>query len=182
MNRVCGFCKKDLSIDNFRKRLDGQYRKRCVTCNMKQQKRIVKQCMNGKHKDKYYCKHGIQKYTCRDCNGSNLCPHDLQKQTCKSCNDPLEITLVRMLRNTLAKDKRVGMYDEKESVDIHFLRDLVEKSNNICVYCQCLMQHHTRDADMMTLERIDNNRGHVKDNVCFACFKCNIHRVGQKTQ
>lgn len=33
----------------------------------------------------YYCKHYKLKYTCKECNGSQLCRHDKMKYVCKEC-------------------------------------------------------------------------------------------------
>ena len=32
------------------------------------------------------CSHGRIKYSCRDCQGSQICPHDRRKTRCKECN------------------------------------------------------------------------------------------------
>jgi hypothetical protein len=48
-----------------------------------------------------------------------------------------------------------------------------------CYYCKesvVLLYEYVRDPKQWTLERIDNSRGHNKDNVEIACLQCNLRR------
>ena len=69
---------------------------KCKTCKKQFQQKIkssglpYKTCddcriLNIKNKPKYTCSHNIQKYYCKDCNGTLICCHNLQKYTCKEC-------------------------------------------------------------------------------------------------
>lgn len=53
------------------------------------------------------------------------------------------------------------------------------ESNLKCYYCKCnvlLLYKMIRDKSQWTLERIDNNISHTKDNVVVCCLGCNINR------
>lgn len=48
-----------------------------------------------------------------------------------------------------------------------------------CKYCNTqikLLYKIIRDDDQWTLDRIDNDRAHTKDNVIVSCLKCNLKR------
>lgn len=51
------------------------------------------------------------------------------------------------------------------------------KTDN-CPYCRCVMdynnQGHTRRPNQVTLQRQNNNLGHLIGNVHFCCFDCNV--------
>lgn len=43
------------------------------------------------------------------------------------------------------------------------------------------MQFIKFQEDLCTIERLDNNIGHIKSNCVLACYpKCNVRRVGQR--
>ncbi len=48
-----------------------------------------------------------------------------------------------------------------------------------CYYCkkECLLVYENiREEKQWTLDRLDNNIGHCKDNVVICCLKCNLKR------
>ena len=48
-----------------------------------------------------------------------------------------------------------------------------------CQYCCCqlkLLYTVKRDDEQWTLDRIDNDKAHTKDNVIISCLKCNLKR------
>ena len=54
---------------------------------------------------------------------------------------------------------------------LEFLRTLQQ---NECIYCHTTMQiKHRRKPDGLTVERIDGNKPHIKNNVALCCFRCN---------
>lgn len=170
--------------------------------------RVIARCPHGKFKDYCFdcggsqmCIHGTKKNTCRDCGGSRICEHDRrvdvcrdcggsqicehgnQRWGCKKCKDPIRITLMNMIYNARASDKKSGLYDANVHVDICFLESLVEEfkeTNMKCEYCPRLMQFMDQEPSMISLERRDNAIGHSKANCTFACLLCNVSRVGQR--
>ena len=48
-----------------------------------------------------------------------------------------------------------------------------------CYYCDeqaYLIYKYVREPKQWSLDRIDNDKGHTKDNVVVCCLKCNLHR------
>lgn len=49
----------------------------------------------------------------------------------------------------------------------------------ICCYCRCKLQllyQNTREESQWTLDRIDNDLGHIANNVVISCLACNLKR------
>jgi hypothetical protein len=62
------------------------------------------------------------------------------------------------------------------------LEDVLEKlliSKLTCCYCRksiMVFYKNVRDPQQWTLDRIDNDLNHTKDNTCISCLKCNLQR------
>jgi len=62
---------------------------------------------------------------------------------------------------------------------------VLESLNNVkleCFYCNTkmlLIHEFVRDMRQWTLDRIDNNLGHITDNVVHCCLACNLRRRRQ---
>jgi hypothetical protein len=60
--------------------------------------------------------------------------------------------------------------------------DVIEKlisTNMMCNYCAqpiLVLYKNVREPTQWTLDRIDNNLSHTRDNTCIACLKCNLQR------
>lgn len=57
--------------------------------------------------------------------------------------------------------------------------DLLVSSDCKCYYCQqdvAIIYNYVRTKNQWTLDRIDNNIGHVIDNIVIACLQCNLQR------
>lgn len=73
---------------------------------------------------------------------------------------------------------------KKKYTPEHFVRPehvwaMTRESGGRCFYCERLLlfvYEHVRDPGQWTLERIDNARGHIVDNVVLACLSCNLRR------
>lgn len=60
--RTCTKCRKSLSVNNFRKKHNGEITKQCISCL-----------------DSHKCEHGKQKNKCKECVGSAFCEHNVIK-------------------------------------------------------------------------------------------------------
>lgn len=69
-----------------------------------------------------------------------------------------------ILQDTRRADKKKGFICD---LDLGFVKQLIDKP---CTYC-C-----DPKPSKMTLDRIDNSKGHTKDNVVQACYRCNLFR------
>lgn len=87
------------------------------------------------------------------------------------------------------ESKRRGYYRQDElkkradSIDqILTYEELIEmlvESKLCCTYCQrkvMVFYPTVRDPLQWTLDRIDNNLAHTKDNTCISCLECNLQR------
>ena len=54
-----------------------------------------------------------------------------------------------------------------------------------CFYCKenvHLLYESVRDKNQWTLDRIDNNKGHIRTNVVVSCLECNLERRCQNAE
>jgi len=78
-----------------------------------------------------------------------------------------------------AQDIKKGIFSPEQFVDIETVMALLKKCELNCYYCRKATQvlyKHVREPCQWTLERIDNDFGHNKDNVVIACLSCNLKR------
>lgn len=66
--------------------------------------------------------------------------------------------------------------DKKKGLKLCDLKseDLLSIIQNPCTYCKC-------DSSEITLDRIDNSKGHTKDNIVPCCKLCNTARMASFT-
>jgi len=170
---------------------------------MKLKSRIKNKCIHDKRKD--YCKlcgggslclHNKVQYTCKECNGlgicihnklkaqcvdcggSKICQHNIRRDNCKLCKNPIDITIKSMIIHSKSTDKKLNIYDELNFVDYDYLKNLILESNDRCCYCSCELQYTYYNHSLATIERLNNNIGHIKSNCAIACKNCNLTKVG----
>ena len=84
-------------------------------------------------------------------------------------------------------DSKINGYkaqDRKKQLDCVLINreEIVEKllvSRLLCNYCRGkvkILFEEVRDNSQWTLDRIDNNIGHSKENTVICCLKCNLER------
>ena len=56
-------------------------------------------------------------------------------------------------------------------LDIEYVRDLVIKEDNTCFNCACKLNNK-----IFTIDRLNNDFGHIKGNCRLACWLCNIRK------
>ena len=96
----------------------------------------------------------------------------------KECNLILQ-QLGQKIGGYKAQDIHKKLYSEAEFVDVEWTLDLMKKCNNHCFYCKKtvhVLYENVREPLQWTLERIDNDFGHNKNNVEIACLNCNLRR------
>jgi 5-methylcytosine-specific restriction endonuclease McrA len=111
-----------------------------------------------------------------------------------------QINLIHNLKNNLIKthlfqdafssiNKKISSYKQQDLiknvymiddfVNFDFVINLLENNNLKCCYCSTdiyILYEFVRDNKQWTLDRIDNDKGHNKDNVVIACLECNLKR------
>ena len=78
-----------------------------------------------------------------------------------------------------AQDIQKGLFEPDKFVDLERIVELLIKCNLECFYCKNKVQvlyEYVREPGQWTLDRIDNDYGHNKDNLEVACLQCNIRR------
>ena len=77
------------------------------------------------------------------------------------------------------QDIKKDRYNKEQLITLEETIDkLIDCSMN-CYYCknQCLLMYEkVRDNRQWTLDRINNNIGHFKDNVVICCLSCNLKK------
>jgi len=126
------------------------------------------------------CIHERQRSKCKDCGGSAICEHERERSKCKICKDPIHLTILNWIKDSKKYDKNKNRYDEINYIDYDFCKDLVEESGKNCYYCDVELQYVHYNETLATIERLDNDIGHIKENCVIACRTCNIGRVGQR--
>ena len=80
------------------------------------------------------------------------------------------------------QDIEKKIYDPTRLVLLKDIFELLESCQLSCYYCSqqlYLLYSNVREKRQWTLDRIDNSKGHNKDNVLIACLECNLKRRNQ---
>ena len=78
-----------------------------------------------------------------------------------------------------SQDKIKNLYNESLFIDLEYILSLLKEVDFKCYYCDNFVKifyKHVRESDQWSIERIDNNFGHNKNNVTIACLNCNLKR------
>lgn len=187
-SQKCSRCKVDYSIDNYNRKRNGVLLKTCKRCleNRKQYMNESK-CIHKKSPNLCtscngisICKHNLRKTYCKQCGGGAICIHNRQRHICKKCNEPIYITIKTMIADSKNKDKQKNRYDQTNFIDYCFVENLIDDCEDKCYYCKCELQYVEYEANLATIERLDNSIGHIKGNCVIACRTCNYSKVGDK--
>ena len=77
------------------------------------------------------------------------------------------------------QDKKKGVYDENNFIKCEKIYEMLVKNLLTCEYCLSnvnIIYENYRDDYQWSLDRIDNDIGHINSNVCISCLKCNLQR------
>ena len=72
-----------------------------------------------------------------------------------------------------------NIFLETEFITFDQIIDLLNSCNMKCHYCACetyLLYEFVREMKQWSLDRINNDIGHNKDNLVIACLECNLKR------
>lgn len=126
------------------------------------------------------CEHNIRRSRCKLCGGGSLCEHERVRSRCKECGDEIHITIMKWIYHSKQNDKKYNRYDEINFIDYDFCKELIKESGKFCYYCDIELQYIEYNSTLATIERLDNDIGHIKENCVIACRTCNIGRVGDR--
>jgi hypothetical protein len=94
-------------------------------------------------------------------------------------SDTMEKQILQKIAGYKGQDIHNNLYVEDKFVDIQKVLELLKVCENKCFYCKnlvCILYENVREPKQWTLERIDNDYGHNKDNIEIACLNCNLRR------
>ena len=172
----CNRCLVLLPDYKFTKKKNDEYQKSCERCRGFQKEERVK----------YLCPHKRQRNTCMECKGNgegggSICIHKRRRDQCKLCKNAIKITIQTMIKSSKKSDKKCNRYDADNFIDKCFLEGLLEEYPN-CYYkdCKIELQYIEYQDNLATVERIDNNIGHIKSNCVVCCKKCNNMKKSNK--
>ena len=77
------------------------------------------------------------------------------------------------------QDKKKKLLDEEKLVDFDEVLNLLINADNKCYYCKnevLLIYEDQRQKNQWSLDRIDNDIGHIKGNLLISCLDCNLKR------
>ena len=121
----------------------------------------------------------------------NVCDADLSHNTqltmlnklYMECDFPLKSLLTKEIERKISGYKAQDLKKEiYEAALLITLADTLEKllpTRLRCYYCKTVMvllYKNVREPTQWTLDRIDNSKGHSKENTVVACLKCNLQR------
>ena len=78
-----------------------------------------------------------------------------------------------------SQDKKKHKYDVDQHITFTELIDKMIQCKLKCYYCNkdtLLLYNKKKEEYQWTLERLNNDIGHYKDNTCISCLKCNLGR------
>lgn len=98
-------------------------------------------------------------------------------------NDPYHRTIISQIKGKIYgysyQDETKEKLSRELFVDLSSVLQKLIDSNMECYYCKKkvkILYEYVREEDQWTLERIDNSKGHNRDNVEIACLSCNLRR------
>lgn len=127
------------------------------------------------------CEHERVRNQCKLCGGGQICDHKKQRSHCKLCSNEIHITISNWISVSKQNDKKYNRYDETNFIDFDFCKELIQESGKTCYYCDIELQYIEYNNTLATIERLDNDIGHIKENCVIACKHCNFSRVGDRT-
>jgi hypothetical protein len=85
-------------------------------------------------------------------------------------NTPLHKQIKRKLESYKKSDRKKGIYDEKNFIDEEWIKQQLERVQWVCP-CGC--QLTLEGKHQWSVDRIDNTKGHTKQNCRIICLSCN---------
>lgn len=97
-------------------------------------------------------------------------------------NDDLNI-MKREIKNKIQgykqQDKKNRCFDTHFFISLDDVISMLISSRLKCYYCKnntVILYNKSKQTNQWTLDRIDNNQGHNRENCVISCLKCNLDR------
>jgi hypothetical protein len=166
---VCKECGGSQICEHNRRRSKCKECGGASICEHGRQRNTCKECGGSQ-----ICNHNRLRNQCKECGGASICNHNRIRNQCKECSDPIKLTIKNMICGAKANDKKYNRYDAVNFVDYCFVENLLD-DYKCCYYedCKKELQIMKYNNSLATLERINNNIGHIKSNCVICCLECN---------
>ena len=109
--------------------------------------------------------------------------HKLVKRLCAnedfSGNIFVKKELERKIKSYRSQDIKKHKLNEEKLIKMDECIDKLVLSKMKCYYCtedMLLVYENVREPKQWTLDRIDNSKGHITQNVVISCLDCNLKR------
>jgi hypothetical protein len=108
--------------------------------------------------------------------------NDISANIFNTINDVTKIVIQQINKKISSykqQDILKKILNAEQFIDFNCIIDKMIKCELKCRYCSCEMSvlyDITREMKQWSVDRIDNNKGHNKDNFHLACLECNLKR------
>jgi hypothetical protein len=92
-------------------------------------------------------------------------------------------TKLSSYRSQDAEKSNIEQVDISTYLDVSGVIQKIMDADFKCFYCKqyiMLLYDNVREPRQWTLERLDNKKGHIEDNIVIACLSCNLRRRTMK--
>ncbi len=114
---------------------------------------------------------------------NDILVNNLEKNSEKNSDDQIIQTVIQEINKKISSYKQQDIIKKKLELDVFIdfncLIDKMIECELKCRYCKCEMSvlyDITREMKQWSVDRIDNDKGHNKDNFHLACLDCNLKR------
>ena len=93
--------------------------------------------------------------------------------------DIIDSEINKKINGYIQQDKSNKIYDDSECMGKSDVIELLVSSKLQCNYCRekvYIIYKNVRQPDQWTLDRLDNDKGHNRNNCVVCCYKCNVQK------
>ncbi|AYV77180.1 MAG: hypothetical protein Barrevirus17_6 [Barrevirus sp.] len=183
--KYCGKCDKWLPLDRFYNKTQSSDGKSstCKKCEQESQKCEFEGCPNGKETGRNgFCKSHGDKIHCIVAGCNRL---EVHKKMCEPhyCSGNIKNCAIVIVNSVKASDRTRGRECDITYQDVV---DMYNKNNN-CHWCSHFVRleyggNDSSRLDNISLDRINNDIGHKKNNCVISCLFCNYAKCGGSSE
>jgi len=137
------------------------------------EKKVIKQKKNNSLLN-LNCSHEKQLEIIQDLQNNKI-KDDYESETVKECIDSINKKIASYKQQDLLKDK----FNKEDFINFTDVISILNNCNLKCCYCESevfILYEIVRECKQWTLDRINNDIGHNKNNVVISCLECNLKR------
>ncbi|PNH09163.1 hypothetical protein TSOC_004212 [Tetrabaena socialis] len=98
----------------------------------------------------------------------------------KEISSAARSSIVKKIQAHQATDSKRGL---ETNVDLTFVESMIKAQGGLCHHCHTEVKldcYSKQDPVQLSLDRVDNTRGHIKSNLVLSCWGCNRSRQNKK--